>query len=249
MTRARPGLYNPRVSAPLHVLDQGERWVAVAKPPALLTHRTPRFALDAALQRVRDQLGERVYPVHRLDRGASGVLLFTTDRDLVFPLHEALRLGSKRYLALCRGVWVRGEDPVTVESLLLDDNGLPKEARTVVRALGSCPEPRCCLLAAWPQTGRFHQVRRHVRDLGHPILLDNDHGDSRVNRAWREERGLRRLALHCAEVVLALPEGPRVVRCPLFADLHAVLRALPLWEQARAVEPLLDLPPLPMEAA
>lgn len=237
---------------PLHILAEGDRWVAVAKPPALLTHRTPRFALDAALQRLRDQLGQRVYPVHRLDRGASGLLLFTTDAEVVHPLHEALRAGRKRYLALCRGQWggpLAGgaEGVVRVESLLLDDNRLPKEACTDVEALGSCAEPRSCLLAAEPRTGRFHQVRRHVRDLGHPILGDNDHGDSRVNRWWREERGLRRLALHCATVELALPGGPLTLRCPLFADLHRVLQALPLWEEAVAREPVLGLPPLPDE--
>lgn len=68
LDRAAAGLYKLRMPTPLHILAEGDRWVAVAKPPALLTHRTPRFALDAALQRLRDQLGQRVYPVHRLDR-------------------------------------------------------------------------------------------------------------------------------------------------------------------------------------
>lgn len=235
---------------PLHLLHQTPTWVAIAKPPGLLTHRGPGFRDQvAAVQLLRDQLGVYVYPVHRLDRGASGVLIFATEQEQVYPLHQALQAGQKRYWALCRGAWRLPQTQTWVENPMEDDNGLIKDARTAVRLLGSDRDPRCCLLAADPESGRYHQVRRHLRDLAHPILGDNDHGDSRVNRDWRIERGLGRLALHCASVRLELPEGSLTLRCPLFEDLYAVLQPLPLWAQALSAESELGAPPLPMETA
>jgi tRNA pseudouridine65 synthase len=117
----------------------------------------------------------------------------------------------------------------------------------VVWCLGRSAEPRCSLLRVEPRTGRYHQVRRHVRDLNHPIVGDTDHGDTRVNRWWRENEGLTRLGLHALTLELDLPGGGRLsATCPLFAD-HAELWArMPWWEEARAALPALDLPPLPV---
>jgi tRNA pseudouridine65 synthase len=202
----------------------------------------------AALQRVRDLVGHRVWPVHRLDRQASGCLLFATERELAGPLHKALTGGEalKLYLAGVRG-WFPHEQPTRVETPMKDDSGNLKEAASTVTLLGRCHEPRSSLLRVEPHTGRFHQVRRHVRDLHHPILGDADHGDSRVNRWWREERGLDRLALHALRLELPLPDGSRLAACcPLFEDQRRVYEALPWWEEATAREPALLLPALPL---
>src|SRR5262249_25174725 len=155
----------------------------------LLVHRTVQAPKsEAVLQTLRDQLGRWVYPVHRLDRGASGALLVATDKARTGALHEALTKGEKVYLAHVRGS-LPGTDSVVVEVPMKDDNGIVKEARSVVRALGTSTEPRCSLLEVRPETGRYHQVRRHVRDLGHPVIGDREHGDSKVNRWWRERAG------------------------------------------------------------
>jgi tRNA pseudouridine65 synthase len=234
------------MSRRLHVLAQGDGWIAVAKPPALLVHRseaTPHAS--AALQIVRDQTGAHVYPIHRLDRSASGCLLFATDRALAGPLSAALTAGRKTYLAFVRGAFQQ-DGPVVVDTPMKDDNDILKDARSTVWCLGRSHDPRCSLLKVEPETGRFHQVRRHVRDLHHPVIGDTDHGDTKVNRWWRENMGATRLGLHA--LAISLPAGadsPAIdVVCPLFADHARVWSALPWWADAVAKEPALALPPL-----
>jgi hypothetical protein len=131
-----------------------------------------------------------------------------------------------------------------------DDNGILKEAHSVVWRIGSSVEPRCSLLRVEPRTGRFHQVRRHVRDLHCPIIGDTDHGDSHVNRWWRENGGNKRLGLHALSLALDLPTGDRLeVTCPLFQDHHDVWSRLPWWPEATAALPILAQPPLPLRYA
>lgn len=229
---------------PIHELQRGEGWILVAKPPRIIVHRS-RDTRDeyAALQRVRDLVGHRVNPVHRLDRQASGIMLFATDRERSGELHEVLRRGQKTYVALCRGYFGH-EWPLDVDTEL---DG--KQCRSTVECLGRCHRPRSSLLRVRPHTGRFHQVRRHVRDLNHPIVGDREHGDSKVNRWWREERGMERLGLHCLRMTLPFAEGELTVECPLFDDMHTVLSGLPWWEQALEQEPALGLTPLTMPSS
>lgn len=243
----RPPPVVPERVAPLTVLARGEGWVVVAKPPHLAVHRNQYQKTEyAALQRVRDQVDGLVWPVHRLDRAASGCLIFATDQELAGPLNEALRAGEKRYLAFVRGRY-GGEEEVLVDTPMLDDNKILKEAATRVSLLGRSQEPRCSLLLARPLTGRFHQVRRHVRDLGHPIINDRAHGDTRENRTWRETWGYARLGLHCLSLSLTLPSGEVVeATCPLFRDQRGLFERLPWWEEAVARLPTLADPPLPL---
>lgn len=234
---------------PLAVLAEGPGWIVVAKPPGMLVHRAPQMPrAEAALQVVRDQVGRHVYPIHRLDLQASGCLLFATDKALAGPLSTALAApdAEKVYVAFVRGA-LTAEGPLRVENPMRDDNGFLKDAVSIVTRLGSSREPRCSLLRVEPVTGRWHQVRRHVRDLHHPILGDADHGDSKVNRWWRETYGNHRLGLHCLSLGLTLPDGQRLAAtCPLFEDHARIWRQLPWWADAVAAEPALDLAPLPL---
>ena len=229
------------------VLVEGDGWVVVAKPPGVLVHSHPRFPMERPmLQRVRDHFGRRVWPVHRLDRQASGCLIFAFESGLVRPLSEALAKGKKSYLALVRGYFLPRE-PVVVETPI-KDSGKHYASRSVVQLISRCREPRCSLLRVHPETGRRHQVRRHVRDLDHPILHDGDHGDSRVNRWWREERGLKRLALHALSISFEDPEGDQhQINCPLFEDHLKVFQELPLWSDSLNQEALLARSPLPVQ--
>ncbi len=232
-------------ATPLTVLAQGEGWVVIAKPPRLVVHRKDKKWEYAALQRVRDQLGVRVDPVHRLDRPASGCLLFATERGVAGRLHSALRAGEKTYVAMVRG-FCKHDDAVQIDRPMKDDKGVLREASSVVRVLGRAHEPRSSLLEIRPSTGRYHQVRRHVRDLHHPILADGQHGDSKVNRWWREQFGVRRLALHALSLELELDGERRRIVCPLFKDHARLFRQLPWWADALAARPELGLEPVPM---
>lgn len=231
----------------LAVLAETDRWAIVGKPPGLIVHRNalaPRAV--AALQIVRWQARGRVFPIHRLDRAASGCLLFGLDREGAGDLQRALLHpdGRKRYVALVRG-HVTSRATVEVTNPIKDDNGLLKEARSFVTCVASCEAPRCSVFVVEPRTGRHHQVRRHVRDLDHPIVNDTKHGDHRINREWRE-RGFGRLGLHALSLSLPGPDGPIEAVCPLFEDMAAALRSLPLWEEAVDRVPELGLPPLPV---
>lgn len=228
---------------PIPLLAEGDGWIVVSKPPRVVVHRG-RDTRDeyAALQRARDLARTRVYPIHRLDRQASGCLLFATRRERAGELHEALRNGTKTYVCLTRG-WFKHEWPLTVDTPITSE-GRTKQAESVVECLGRSHEPRCSLLRVRPVTGRNHQVRRHVRDLHHPILGDREHGDHRENRAWREQRGLPRLALHALAMEIDLPEGPVRVTSPLWDDMHDVVCQLPWWAEAVAEEPRLAGEPL-----
>jgi tRNA pseudouridine65 synthase len=212
---------------PLPIVASGDGWVVAAKPHALLTHRTPLapHERDAALQRLRDQLGVHVYPIHRLDRAASGCLLFATRRERAAELQAAMSQPStqKTYLALVRGCVVVGKR-VTIDRPLSG-----KDACTTAEVLGSCHEPRCSLLRCRIFTGRYHQVRRHLAGISHPILMDSSHGDTKVNRNWRP-RGLTRLALHAWRLRVYISDDEIIdATCPLPPALTTVLNDLPFW--------------------
>lgn len=231
----------------LHVLAQGDGWLVVAKPPRVISHRNKAHPQEyAMLQRVRDLVGERVWMVHRLDRATSGCHLFTTRQELAGPLSKALSEGHKTYLAMVRGFFV-SDEVVRVDTPIKVGPDDYKEALSTVRVLGRSHEPRCSLLEVKPQTGRNHQVRRHVRDVNHPVLRDGYHGDSKVNRWWRDNFGMARLALHAWSISMTMPDGTSLaVTCPLFVD-HAVLfRRMPWWDAAVAGFPGLDAAPMPL---
>lgn len=226
-------------------LAQGEGWVVVAKPPRVLVHRNAMFPRERAmLQRVRTWAKARVYPIHRLDRNTSGCLLFATDQSLAGPLSRCLADATKTYICLVRGDFPHGER-VRVDTPIKLGPEKYREALSEVQKIGGAAEPRSSLMRVHPQTGRTHQVRRHVRDLHHPVIHDTTHGDSRVNRWWRENRGADRLQLHALRLAMPMPGGGRLeVVCPLFEDLSRVWSALPYWADAVAAEPDLARPAL-----
>lgn len=207
------------------MLWRDEHLVAVYKPAGWLVHRT---GLDAGetrfvLQTLRDQLDQHVHPVHRLDKGTCGVLLFALHADAARRLAQAFtdHTVEKRYVALVRG-WP-GPDAEVDHALRPDDapaDAAPQPARTHFRRLArlELPEPspgadprfattRAALVEARPLTGRRHQIRRHLKHLAHPIIGDATHGKGPLNRWWAEHLGLQRLWLHAAELRLAHPYG------------------------------------------
>lgn len=209
--------------APLTLLYRDERYVAVDKPCGLLVHRSPldRHATDFALQRLRDQIGRRVYPVHRLDRPTSGVLLFALDSEAARIAGEAWMDGraTKTYLAVVRGHVPEAD---VIDYPLVEEPGCaPVPAITEYRRLATTELPipvgryataRYSLVGAIPRTGRLHQIRKHFHHVSHHVIGDTTHGDGRHNRMLRERLGIERLLLHAWMLELpgiGLP--PRIV--------------------------------------
>jgi tRNA pseudouridine65 synthase len=224
----------------LPVLARGTRWAVILKPAGLAVHRSALVRTGPTVVGVAGrQFGCRVDPVHRLDQPTSGCLLLSFDRDYTGALQQALAAGSKRYLAMVRGC-IPTREPYT-ESRALAVDGVEKEATTWLQPVASSKDPRCSLVMAEPLSGRFHQIRRHLRGLDHPVLGDTTHGDSRENKRWRP-LGLNRLALHNFEMRLEVEEGPQVIHAPIPADLLALFEGMPWWPEALVNLPLLGSP-------
>lgn len=178
------------------------------------------------------QFGETVAPVHRLDRATSGCLLLSLDPTTTARLQAALSAGDKRYLALVRGA-VDDLSERHVTTPIKDPRKGVQSAESFVQPIATSRDPRCSLFLARPVTGRNHQVRRHCRDLDHPVIGDGKHGDSRVNRWWREHLELPRLALHCLSLRIETEQDGSIdVTCPVPRDLLAVFERLPWYADA-----------------
>ncbi len=208
------------------LLYQSAALVAVNKPSGLAVHRGQSRDPVHALELVRDTVKAYVYPVHRLDRATSGVLVFALSQAAAKELGAAFALGSvdKQYLALVRG---NPPDHVVVDHPLSQDDGKsPQAARTEITTRARYG--RYALVEATPETGRTHQIRRHLKHLSCPIIGDVRYGKGEHNRFFRTEFALHRLALHATSLTLSDPAtGERVtIRAPLPAELERTLRAL-----------------------
>lgn len=221
-------------------MAEGAGWRVVAKPSGVPVHRSAMVdERNTVVRAARRQFGDGVAPVHRLDRATSGCLLLSDGPAFTKALQDALSTGQKWYVALVRGR-VASHDPIRFEKRMKDPEGVEQDAVTVLIPVASSAEPRCSLVLAVPETGRWHQIRRHLRDLSHPVIGDSTHGDTRVNRWWRETFGLSRLALHCLRLSLPHGAGRIEAECPLPPDLAALGR-MPWWDEARAALPALAL--------
>ena len=203
----------------LKILYQDQHIVAIDKPNGLMVHRSKIDvrATQFALQMLRDQIGQPVFPAHRIDRPTSGVLLFALDKETARNLSEQFQSRSvtKQYTAIVRGIpaasgtWNEPlvEKPDRIVDRLADHNKPAQPAVTKFKTIRSWQIPfatgptakyansRYSLVEINPLTGRRHQIRRHFNHMAHPIVGDTTHGDRRHNRLFREQLKINRLLL------------------------------------------------------
>ena len=177
-------------------------------------HRTPldKGETRFALQTLRDQLGQHVWPAHRLDKGTSGVLVFALNAEVARTLGQAFETGQglhKTYRAMVRG-WPQDADLIDHPlKRMPDDMRTEREEVQVAQtryetlrrgelpiAQGHFPCLRWAEVQLQPLTGRRHQLRRHLKHIAHPILGDATHGKGPLNRDVAAHLGLQRLWLH-----------------------------------------------------
>ena len=216
------------MTAGLTILFRDECLIAVDKPSGLAVHRGWAREHDVAMVRLRDQIGAHVFPVHRLDRATSGVLLFALSAETAGRVCQSFAAGmvEKTYLALVRGV--------PPEEILVDHPLPPGEdphaprVSAQTRVLRREVFGRYSLVEALPLTGRLHQVRRHLKHISCPLIGDVNYGKGEHNRLFREHHGLHRLFLHATRLRLPHPDrlGQLDISSPLPAQLAAVLQAL-----------------------
>lgn len=185
----------------LTVLYRDDCMIAVNKPSGMIVHRGWDNDPVTACDIVRDDLIHApVFAAHRLDRSTSGVLLFALNAETARSLQKQMEVGGfqKRYLALVRGPMKEG---------CVLDHPIPKEkyhvrVPAVTEFIPLSHKDRWSLVEARPRTGRLHQIRRHLKHLSHPIVGDVRYGKGDVNRFFRENYSLNRLALHALELTL-----------------------------------------------
>ncbi len=203
------------------------------KPSGLAVHpgwtaRTEPTALVWA----RREAGCHVYPVHRLDRATSGVLLFGLSSEVARSIGGSFEAGevAKRYIALVRGT-PPGE--IEIDHPIPRTEGGPRvDAVTWCRKLARSAHDRCSLVEARPRTGRMHQIRRHLKHISHPLVGDVRYGKGDINRHYRAQWDLHRLALHALELELPHPSGDGMLslRAPVPEDLAEPLRRLDVFD-------------------
>lgn len=200
----------------LTILFEDEYLIAIHKPAGLLVHRT-KMAIDAdefALQILRDQIDHKVFPTHRLDRKTSGVLLFAKDDETNSLMQTQFmdQKVSKTYKAIVRG-WT--DDEGTVDYALTNESGKTQDAITHYTTLkrseidlpnGKFSTARFSLVELKPETGRMHQLRKHLAHIFHPIIGDRPHGCNKQNKLFLEHFSMIEMMLHAEELAFDHPK-------------------------------------------
>ena len=225
--------------AALDVLFRDARCAVINKPAGLMAHASAlaRGEDDFLLHRLRAQFDAKVHLVHRLDRATSGCVLVAFDAEAASVLGKAFmgRDVGKDYLAVCRG-WPEPE--FTIDYDLDGGPGKPEKKPAVTQfrclataelpvASASHPTSRYALLQCTPVTGRFRQIRRHLKHVSHHLIGDTSHGDGRHNRAFRM-LGVHRMLLHAWRLRFPHPDSGEMLECtaPLDTEFRKALSVL-----------------------
>ncbi|MBU2510101.1 pseudouridylate synthase [bacterium] len=216
----------PQDVNPLEIIYQDEYYIAINKPSGLLIHPSiiDRHEKLNAIELLQEKLGQKVYIIHRLDKPTSGVVLFALNSEAARKGADAFseKEVKKTYLAVVRGFADKQgliNSPLSdISDKLLDkkkkrnDNlrpaitGYRKIAQTELPVLISRhPISRYSLLEVHPQTGRMHQIRRHLKRVNHPIIGDTVHGDHKHNHYFRDNLNCPRLLLASTELIFLHP--------------------------------------------
>ena len=217
----------------LEIIYQDKYYVAINKPSGLLVHKSmiDRHEIYFAMKMLRDQLNQWVYPIHRLDKPTSGVLLFALDSESARLMSEEFKAKNieKKYIAVVRG-YIDEEGfidyPLSVKlDKIADKKAKPQkeaeEAQTgykrlstveLDQAVGKYEKTRYSLVELYPKTGRKHQLRRHMKHLSHHILGDTKYGRGEHNKMVREHYDCHRLMLHASSLAFTHPyTGKRIL--------------------------------------
>ncbi|PRD48787.1 pseudouridine synthase [Sphingobacterium haloxyli] len=224
----------------LDILYNDEDLIAINKPHGLLVHRSS-IAVDAsefALQLLRDQLQQMVYPVHRLDRKTGGILLFARNKEMDSLTQQlfANKNVAKTYWAIVRGYT---DDQGTIDYPLRKENSSLQDAITHYRTLsraeidlpfGRHATSRYSLVEVRPETGRMHQIRKHLAHIFHPILGDRPHGCNKQNKLWKEQFSMDTMMLHAQGLAFLHPRTQQEINieAPTLSEFTRVRQILDL---------------------
>lgn len=222
----------------LDILFRDDYLIAINKPHGLLVHRSS-IAFDAqefALQLLRDQIGMKVNPVHRIDRKTGGVLLFAFNKEVEIAMQQQFMENkvSKKYLAIVRGHTPDAED---IDYPLRKENGTLQDAFTAYTTLqraelpvpfGAHATSRYSLVEVVPQTGRMHQIRKHMSHIFHPIIGDRTHGCNKQNKLFTEKWEMNTMLLHASQLNFIHPVTQQniIIDAPLQDEFKRVIQLM-----------------------
>lgn len=214
------------LSVQLDIIFQDQYLIAVNKPAGLLVHKSPidKYETQNAMHILRDQLGQWVYPLHRLDKPTSGVLLFALDSDIAKTVSEQFEQHAmqKKYLAVVRGYIDQCgciDKPIKPTADFKTDKKRyqQKAAQDAVTeyickgqielpyTVDKYPTSRYSLVELYPKTGRKHQLRKHLKYISHPIIGDARYGKSSHNHFFKTHFACQRLLLAAQSLLLQHP--------------------------------------------
>ncbi len=206
----------------LQIIYHDEHLIAINKPHGLLVHRSPiaAEATEFALQMLRDQIGQKVNPTHRIDRKTGGILLFALNKPAEIAMQQAFMENRvhKKYMAIVRGHTADAED---IDYPLRKENGTLQDAFTAYTTLkraeldipfGAHPTSRYSLVQATPTTGRMHQLRKHFAHIFHPIIGDRTHGCNKQNKFFTETWNMNTMLLHASHLEFTHPITGQSIR-------------------------------------
>lgn len=202
----------------IEVLFEDEYCLIVNKPNNVLVHHSyysRNITDDSLLQLLRQQfVGSNFYPVHRLDRKTSGIILLAKDKTYVSKFQDLFMSDAiqKKYYAVVRGFC---DDTGTIDSPVKNpDTGVYKDALTVYKTVSNITldipvQPyetsRYSVLEFEPKTGRMHQLRKHANKIAHPIIGDHKYGNRHHNQMFESNFGLDYLFLHAHSLSFTHP--------------------------------------------
>ncbi|MEE9913135.1 MAG: RluA family pseudouridine synthase [Deltaproteobacteria bacterium] len=242
------GIVEPEVDHGITIAYEDEAFVAVNKTGNLPVHPSGRYFNHTLTAILEERCGREVYPVHRLDRETSGIILLAFDRKIVHQLARALSGGTKEYLALVHGYFA--DQKISVDLPLGRDGESPVNKKRRAWPGGTESAVTCfskilsagnfSLVRCFPQTGRLHQIRAHLQSAGFPIVGDKLYGRDEttflkfIRQGWTPELEetlmLPRCALHAARLIFVNPftKKKMMLSAPLpgmFADFIRKQRA------------------------
>lgn len=222
----------------LDILYRDEYLIAINKPHGLLVHRSS-IAADAdefAIQLLRDQIGLKVNPAHRIDRKTGGVLLFALDKTTEIAMQQQFMENQvqKTYMAIVRGYTPDAEE---INYPLRKENGTLQDALTNYTTLqraeidvpfGSHATLRYSLIQVKPETGRMHQIRKHLSHVFHPIIGDRTHGCNKQNKLFKERWEMTTMLLHAASLSFIHPVTKKQINieAPLQLEFKRVIHLM-----------------------
>ncbi len=228
------------MSTLLEIVYEDEELIAINKPHGLLVHRSAiaRDVREFALQSLRDQVGYKIYTTHRLDRKTSGILLFSKNKEAQSWIQKQFQASKveKTYEAIVRGYVT---DSIHLDYPLINDKGKVQAAESFI-----CPKEyfeiplinqrhntsRYTRVEVKPITGRYHQIRKHMAHLRHPIIGDRPHGCNKQNKLWKEQLHIDHMMLHASKLCLIKLSGETIMisakKSEAFAKVQSFLKVM-----------------------